>query len=73
MDKLANIHLVIGKRSFKPQQLLENSRVAMEAIVRAKPSSVKGHMIRRCSLASTMSPGIDLKTEGLEAEGAQEA
>ena len=72
MDKLANIHFVIGKRSFEPQQLIENGRVAIEAIIRARPSSVKGHMIRRMSLSSTMSPGIPLKTEGLEAEHAQE-
>ncbi len=68
MDKLANIHFVIGKRSFSPQQLVENGRVAIEAVVRAKPPSVKGKLIRRLSLASTMSPGIGLKTDGLETE-----
>jgi len=67
MDKLANIHFVIGRRSFQPAQLVDNGRVAMEAIVRAKPSSVKGALIRRMSLSSTMSPGIQLQTEGLEA------
>ncbi|MBI3321970.1 MAG: 50S ribosomal protein L1 [Candidatus Omnitrophica bacterium] len=72
MDKLANIHLVIGKRSFQAQQLVENSRTAMDAIVRARPSTVKGRMIRRMSLSSTMSPGIPLKIEGLEADSSQE-
>ena len=72
MDKLANIHFVIGKRSFQPQQLVENGRVAVDAVVRARPSSLKGRMIRRLSLSSTMSPGIPLKTEGLEAEVVQE-
>ncbi len=72
MDKLSNIHFVIGKASFKPEQLVENGRVAVEAIVRARPSSVKGRMIRQLSLASTMSPGIPLKTDGLETETAQE-
>lgn len=72
MDKLANIHFVIGKRSFQPQQLVENGRVAIDAIVRARPSSLKGRMIRRLSLSSTMSPGISLKTDGLEAEIIQE-
>ena len=66
MDKLANIHFVIGQRSFEPQQLVENGHAAIEAIVHARPSSLKGKMIRRMSLASTMSPGIPLKTEGLE-------
>ena len=68
MDKLANVHFVIGKRSFEAKQLTENGQVAVEAIVRAKPSSVKGRLIRRLSVSSTMSPGIALKTEGLEAD-----
>lgn len=72
MDKLANIHFVIGRRSFSPQQLAENGRVAIEAVVRAKPASVKGKLIRGLSLASTMSPGIALKTDGLETETAAE-
>ena len=72
MDKLANIHFVIGKRSFQPQQLVENGRVAVEAVVRARPSSVKGRMIRRMSLSSTMGPGIPHKTDGLETDSAQD-
>ena len=72
MDKLSNIHFVIGRASFTPAQLVENGQVAVEAIVRARPSSVKGRMIKRLSLASTMSPGIPLKTDGLETETAQE-
>ena len=70
MDKLANIHFVVGKRSFKSQQLVENSQVALDAIVRARPTTLKGRMIRGLSLSSTMSPGIQLKTEGLEVDTA---
>ncbi len=72
MDKLSNIHFVIGKLSFEPKQLVENGQVAVDAIVRARPSSLKGKMIRRMSLASTMSPGILLKTDGLETNMEQE-
>lgn len=72
MDKLANIHFVIGKRSFAPQQLVDNGRVAIEAIVHAKPSTTKGRLLKRLSLSSTMSPGISLKTEGLETDSAQD-
>ena len=68
MDKLANIHLVIGRRSFEPQKLADNGRAALDAIVRARPSTLKGKMLRRVSLSSTMSPGITIKTEGLETE-----
>lgn len=71
MDKLANIHFLIGRRSFQPQQLIDNGRVALEAIVHARPSTVKGRMLRRVVLSSTMSPGIPIKTEGLEAVGAE--
>ena len=72
MDKLSNLHVIIGRRSFQPQQLAENGRVAIEAIIRARPSSAKGRLIRRLVLASTMSPGIPIKTEGLETDSAQE-
>ncbi len=72
MDKLANIHLVIGKRSFDSQRLVENTHVAMEAIVRARPGSLKGRMIRRMVISSTMSPGIPLSVEGLEDQAVEE-
>ena len=68
MDKLANIHFVIGRLSFQPQQLIENGRVAIEAIVHARPATLRGKMLRRLSLSSTMSPGIALETEGLESD-----
>lgn len=66
MDKLANIHFVIGKRSFQPQQLVENGQAAVEAIVHARPPALKGRMIKRLVLSSTMGPGIPLQTEGFE-------
>lgn len=68
MDKLAGIHFVIGKLSFTPQQLIENGEAALQAIVRVKPSSVKGKLIRALSLSSTMSPGIWLTSDYLETE-----
>ena len=72
MDKQAVIHFVIGKRSFQPQQLVDNGRSAVQAIVRARPAAVKGRLIQRLSLSSTMSPGIQLTTEGLEDDTAPE-
>ncbi len=73
MDKLSNIHFVIGRISFQPQQLVENGQAAVDAIIRARPSSVKGRMVKRLVLSSTMSPGIPLKTDGLEADTGQKA
>ena len=72
MDKLANIHFVIGRRSFEPRQLVENGQTALQAIIHSRPAALKGRMIRQLSLSSTMSPGIRVATEGLEDETAHE-
>ncbi|MBI3088110.1 MAG: 50S ribosomal protein L1 [Candidatus Omnitrophica bacterium] len=66
MDKQANLHVVIGKRSFAPAQLLENANAVLAAIVRARPAAVKGRYVKRAGLSSTMSPGIFLDTASLE-------
>ena len=58
MDKLANLHVVVGKVSFSAERLVENAKVVLEAILRARPSAVKGTFVRCVALASTMSPGI---------------
>ncbi len=58
MDKLANLHIVIGKRSFEARQLIENATAVLTAVVRAKSAATKGRFIRRVSLSSTMSPGL---------------
>ena len=65
MDKLANLHVVIGKRSFEPAQLAENAVAVLEAIHRVKPQAVKGRYMRRVSLASTMSPGVTIDVEAM--------
>ena len=58
MDKLANLHVVIGKVSFAAERLVENAKSVLEAILHARPSAVKGQFVRRAALSSTMSPGI---------------
>ncbi len=58
MDKLANLHVGVGKVSFAVERLIENAKVVLEAIIRTRPSSVKGQFIRRVTVSSTMSPGI---------------
>ena len=63
MDKSANLHVIVGKASFGEQQLTENARAVIVAILRAKPSTVKGQYVRRASLSSTMSPGIFVDIE----------
>ncbi len=57
-DRYGNVHLVIGKASFSPRQLLENFLAACEEIVRAKPAAAKGKYIRRVTVSTSMGPGI---------------
>lgn len=64
VDKTANIHVPIGKASFDESRLLGNLGALMEAIMAAKPSSLKGNYVHRVTLTSTMGPGVrtDLAT-----------
>ena len=57
-DKQGGIHLGIGKRSFAENKLIENAQQVIEAINHARPSTVKGNLIKSLSVASTMGPGI---------------
>ena len=62
VDKTSIVHCPIGKASFTEQQLGENLRVLMDAIVKAKPASAKGTYIRSCVISSTMGPGIKVNS-----------
>ncbi len=57
-DRNAIVHLVIGKREFEEQRLLENYAAVIDELIRAKPSAAKGRYIRSVTFASTMGPGI---------------
>jgi large subunit ribosomal protein L1 len=59
-DRGANVHVVIGKKSFDERQLTENYATLLEEIVRAKPAAAKGRYIRSVTLTSTMGPGIKI-------------
>ncbi len=52
------IHCVIGKVSFGVEKLRDNFDALLEAVIKAKPAAAKGQYIRRCTLASTMGPGV---------------
>jgi large subunit ribosomal protein L1 len=60
VDKTSNLHGVIGKVSFEPDDLLENLTAFMNAIKRARPASAKGTYIRKVVLASCMGPGVKI-------------
>jgi large subunit ribosomal protein L1 len=57
-DRGANVHLVIGRKSFEERALLENYATVVEEIVRAKPAAAKGRYLRSITLTSSMGPGI---------------
>jgi large subunit ribosomal protein L1 len=65
VDKTGNIHVAVGKASFTPQQIEENARVVLEAVHKAKPSSVKGTYVHSCTLSATMSPPVRLDVKEL--------
>ena len=62
LDKANIIHCPIGKASFSEQQLQENYNALLDAIVKAKPSALKGQYLRSITLASTMGPGVKIST-----------
>ncbi len=57
-DRNAIVHLVIGKRDFDEQRLLENYAAVIEELIRAKPAAAKGRYIRSVTFTTTMGPGI---------------
>ena len=56
LDKTNIIHVPIGKASFTEDQLADNFQAIMGAIVKAKPSSLKGQYLKSIALSSTMGP-----------------
>jgi len=64
LDRTAIIHVPVGKAGFDDDKLKENLMAMIEAVMKAKPSGLKGHYIKTAVLTSTMGPGIklDLKT-----------
>jgi len=60
VDRTSNLHVPIGKISFSEVQLLENLGALVETVLAAKPTGVKGQLVKRLTLTSTMGPGIRL-------------
>jgi len=58
MDRNGNIAVPFGKRSFEKTALLENAKAVVEAINHARPATAKGIYIKRCTISSTMGPGL---------------
>ena len=57
-DRHGNLHLVIGKKSFGEQDLIENYATVVDEVIRAKPAASKGRYLKSVTLSTTMGPGI---------------
>jgi large subunit ribosomal protein L1 len=60
-DDTGNLHQVIGKLSFTAEQLAENYKTFRETLDKSKPENMKGKLIKRLSVCSTMGPSLTLK------------
>lgn len=67
-DKTGIIHAPVGKIEFSKDQLSENAHTLIDSVLKARPAAVKGKYVKRITVASTMSPGIDLDLMALDAK-----
>ena len=61
VDRTGNVHAPIGKASFEVDQLVENFRGFMDAVLRARPAAAKGGYVRSVTVSSTMGPGVSIE------------
>lgn len=66
VDKAGIIHASIGRISFAPEKIEENSQELINAIIKLKPVTAKGTYLKGLSMASTMSPGIVIDTKSVQ-------
>ena len=65
LDKTNIIHVPVGKASFTEEQLADNFQTLIDAIMKAKPSTLKGAYLKSVTLTSTMGPGVKLNVAKL--------
>jgi large subunit ribosomal protein L1 len=68
VDKTGIIHAPVGKIEFTKDQLAENAQTLIDSVLKARPAALKGKYVKRITVASTMSPGIDLDLVALDAK-----
>src|SRR5579864_9032252 len=68
VDKTGIIHAPVGKIEFTKDQLSENAHTLIDSVMKARPAAVKGKYVKRITVASTMSPGVDLDLVALDAK-----
>jgi large subunit ribosomal protein L1 len=70
VDKAGIVHVPIGKASFAPEQLIDNARAVLSAVLRAKPASAKGNYVRGVTVSTTMGPGVKVDLSQVRAMAA---
>src|SRR6516164_3213450 len=68
VDKTGIIHVPVGKIEFTKDQLRDNAHVLIDSVIKARPAALKGKYVKRITVASTMSPGVDLDLVVLDAK-----
>jgi large subunit ribosomal protein L1 len=69
VEKAGLVHAGVGKASFSEQQLVENIRAFVNAVVKARPAGAKGTYVKKVSISSTMGPGVKVDAQSLGAHG----
>ena len=64
-DKGGIVHTTIGRVSFEVEQLEQNVKALVDALVKAKPATSKGQYLRRIAVSSTMGPGVRVDAASL--------
>ena len=65
-DSFGNIHGIIGKASFKEEDLLDNLNTFVGTILKLKPATVKGDYVKNISISGTMGPGIKININSFD-------
>jgi len=70
VDKAGIIHTSIGKKSFEPNQLIDNARALLEAVIKAKPAASKGIYLKKISVSTTMGPAVRIDPASVSSKAA---
>ena len=70
VDKAGIVHVPVGRASFSAQHLIDNARMVLLTILRAKPASAKGNYVKGVTIATTMGPGIKVDLAQIRAMAA---
>jgi large subunit ribosomal protein L1 len=68
VDKFSNLHIPTGKLNFEADKLKENILTIFAAVLKDRPSTVKGNYMKSVTLTTTMNPSVKLNVSSVTAE-----